>query len=140
MYKSQIALVFLLHAALAGAANLRVDISPVMPGAGDVKVALCSGGLTPKDCGRTASVPASAKAVSVIFARVSPGRYAVLAFQDRDGTGQLRRGKLGIPLEPFGVSRQTNLRHAPTFETSSFAVDAEDLTVSIVLLPRRNNK
>ena len=34
-----------------------------------------------------------------------PPRFAVAAYQDHDGNGQLSRGTLGIPAEPYGFSR-----------------------------------
>ena len=34
-----------------------------------------------------------------------PARFAVAAYQDHDGDGQLSRGPLGIPAEPYGFSR-----------------------------------
>src|SRR5579875_1862524 len=90
--------------AAARAATVDVEIGNVAPGGGAVKVALCDSDLAPELCQRTLTAPADASSVKVSFAGVPPGRYAVAVYQDVDGTGVLRRGKLGIPLEPFGFS------------------------------------
>lgn len=46
-----------------------------------------------------------------------PGRYAVAAFQDGNGNGQLEKNFLGLPQEPYAFSR--NARR-PSFEEASF--------------------
>ncbi len=110
-----------------------MDVANVAPGAGDVKVALCDSDLEPERCQRTTTAAASAASVRVDFSDVPPGRYAVAAFQDVDGTGSLRRGKLGIPLEPFGFSNGAGLSRKPSFEAAAFAVGEGGKRISISL-------
>ena len=134
------ALVFvsILGATGARAATVEVDIANVAPGAGDVKVALCDNALEPDQCQRTQSAPSSGGSVRVSFANVPPGRYAVAVYQDVDGTGALRRGKLGIPLEPFGFSNGAGLTRRPSFEAAAFDVGAGGKRVGVSLRrPRR---
>lgn len=42
-----------------------------------------------------------------------PGRYAVAAFHDEDGDGDMDRGLFGIPREPYGFSRGARGRFGP---------------------------
>jgi uncharacterized protein (DUF2141 family) len=122
----------------AFAGTVEVDVVNVSPGAGDVKVALCDSDLEPDRCGRTTTAAAAAGSVRVAFPDVPPGRYAVAAYQDVDGTGALRRGKLGIPLEPFGFSNGAGLSRKPTFEAAAFAVSEGGRRISVSLRrPRR---
>ena len=120
-------------ASTACAATVEVEVANVTPGAGDVKVALCDSELEIERCQRTTTTASSAAAVDVSFPDVAPGRYAVAAYQDIDGTGSLRRGKLGIPLEPFGFSNGAGLSSKPKFEAAAFAVGAGDRRVNISL-------
>ena len=103
------------------------------PGQGDVLVALCASGLEPDRCQRTQKVAAAGGSVRAAFADVAPGRYAVAAFQDMDGTGVLRRGKLGIPMEPFGFSNGAGLTRRPRFEAAAFSVSPAGAAVSVSL-------
>jgi uncharacterized protein (DUF2141 family) len=129
---------FFLAASTARAGTVEVEVGNVTPGAGDVKIALCDSALDPSQCQRTQSVSASAGSVSASFPDVPPGRYAVAAFQDVDGTGVLRRGKLGIPLEPFGFSNGAGLARRPSFEAAAFEVGDGGKRVAIALRkPRR---
>jgi len=50
------------------------------------------------------SVAATAGTVSATINNLQPGRYALKAFHDLDGDGQLDFGALGIPREPFAFS------------------------------------
>jgi uncharacterized protein (DUF2141 family) len=128
-----LALTFVVSASAAEAASVEVEIGNVTPGAGDVKVALCESELEPDQCQRTLSTPSSASLVRVSFADVPAGRYAVAAYQDVDGTGALRRGKLGIPLEPFGFSNGAGLARRPSFDAAAFSVGEGGRRVSVSL-------
>ena len=131
---------FVVCASAARAATVDVEIVNVTPGAGDVKVALCDSELEIERCQRTTTAASSAPAVKVSFPDVAPGRYAVAAYQDVDGTGSLRRGKLGIPLEPFGFSNGAGLSSRPKFEAAAFAVGEGGRRVNVSLRrPRRRN-
>ncbi|CAN5406544.1 hypothetical protein BH10PSE1_BH10PSE1_25810 [soil metagenome] len=65
---------------------------------------------------------------------LTPGRYAIAAFQDIDGDGQLGKGSFGIPREPFGFSNDARGRFGPpSFEAATFTVGAAGTTQRIVL-------
>ena len=125
--------VILFVATSGQAATVEVEIANVAPGAGDVKVALCDSALEPERCQRTLSVSASGASVRADFENVPPGRYAVAAFQDSDGTGVLRRGKLGIPLEPFGFSNGAGTVRRPSFDQAAFEVGPTGRRVGVNL-------
>jgi uncharacterized protein (DUF2141 family) len=120
------------------AATVEVQISGVSPGQGPVQVALCASALEPELCQNRQTVAAEGASVRVAFADVAPGRYAVAAFQDVDGTGVLRRGKLGIPLEPYGFSNGAGLSRRPKFEAAAFNVSDAGLKVNVALRPTRH--
>lgn len=65
---------------------------------------------------------------------LTPGRYAIAAFQDIDGDGQLGKGAFGLPREPFGFSNDARARFGPpTFEAATFTVGGTGSTQRIVL-------
>lgn len=117
----------------ARAATVEVQVSGVTPDRGNVQVALCSSALEPEQCQRRESAQATGASVRVAFADVPPGRYAIAVFQDLDGTGVLRRGKLGIPLEPYGFSNGAGLSRRPKFEAAAFNVGEGVRAVNVVL-------
>ena len=131
--KYALAFVMLFVATTGQAATVEVDIANVTPGAGDVKIALCESALDPETCQRTLSVASSGASVHAAFNDVPPGRYAVAVYQDIDGTGSLRRGKLGIPLEPFGFSNGAGLARRPSFDQAAFDVGPGGRRVGVSL-------
>lgn len=65
---------------------------------------------------------------------LTPGRYAIAAFQDIDGDGALGKGAFGIPNEPFGFSNDARGRFGPpTFDAAAFTVSASGTTQRIIL-------
>lgn len=117
----------------ASAATAYVIVSGVIPGAADVYVSLCAGTLDPRTCGFSDRQPASGGTMRFTFTDVPPGRYAVLAFEDLNGNGTLDRTKLGLPLEPFALSRDAGRRHTPTFEQAAIAVLEPAIEVRLAL-------
>jgi len=45
--------------------------------------------------------------------RLPPGRYAVAAYHDADGDGELDRSVVGVPTEPYGFSNDARGRFGP---------------------------
>ena len=115
------------------AATVEVEVSNVTLARGNVFVALCTSALEPERCQKTLSATATGPTVRVVFSEVPAGRYAIAAFQDFDGTGVLRRGKLGIPLEPYGFSNNAGLSRRPKFDAAAFSVGEGVRTVSVAL-------
>lgn len=69
--------------------------------------------------------PAGGQA-TVAFSAIPPGRYAVAAFHDADGDGQLDTNWLGIPREGYGASRDAEgTMGPPSFADAAFEVAAD---------------
>jgi uncharacterized protein (DUF2141 family) len=63
-----------------------------------------------------------------------PGEYALLAYHDDNGNGELDFGPFGIPKEPVAVSNgATRLFGPPRFESAKFALPAAGLAVTLEL-------
>lgn len=71
--------------------------------------------------------------VKVTVADLSPGRYAVAAYQDVNGNEQLDRTWLGVPTEPTGFSRDAR----PGLSAVDFDEAAVELPVGGLTLPIR---
>ncbi len=99
---------------------------------------LCDGGLDRATCRIGQTQAARQSIVSFVFDDLPPGAYAIIAFQDLDGTGTLPRSKLGLPLEPYGLSNDAGRLRRPTFQQAAFQLDAEERSVVVRLrnLPR----
>ena len=63
---------------------------------------------------------------TVTLSDLPPGRYAVAAFHDTDGNGELTLWPFGLPKEAYGFSRNARGRFGPP----SFAAAAFDLPAS----------
>lgn len=62
------------------------------------------------------------------------GDYALLAYHDENGNGELDFRPLGIPKEPFAVSNgATRLLGPPRFDSAKFAVGHEPSSVTLEL-------
>ena len=96
----------------AAAGDVEVRAEGMRSGAGDLLVAICSERtFLRRGCERGARGPADASAVTV--PDVPPGRYAVQAYHDENGNGQLDRDRFGRPLEGLGFSRNAQMRFGP---------------------------
>ncbi|WP_457107066.1 DUF2141 domain-containing protein [Methylobacterium sp. P5_C11] len=124
----------------ASAATVQVEVDGIEPGGGQVRVALCQGGLSEGSCVRGDDAPASADRGLFTFPGVSPGTYAVAAYQDANGNGRLDRTGLGLPLEPYGFSGAAGRRERPDFTAAAFVLREPGAAVRVRLaraLPRR---
>lgn len=82
---------------------------------------------------RTLAVPSGA-ALEASFDGLTPGRYAVMAFHDRNTNGVLDQNFMGIPREPLGFSRRYWGRGAPVFAEAAVTVaDGEQVPVELEL-------
>ncbi|MBK1729422.1 DUF2141 domain-containing protein [Halorhodospira halophila] len=78
--------------------------------------------------------PVEGDAVALTISDLVPGEYAVAAFQDLDGSGDLTTNFLGIPREPAGFSRGAMGRMGPPdFADAAFTVDEEGTSVTLDL-------
>ena len=117
----------------AFAADVRVTVTGAVPNGTTVYASLCDGGLDETSCKIGMRQVASSSVVVMVFSDVTPSRYAVVAFQDLDGNGSLERSKLGLPLEPYAVSRNAGRQRRPTFQAASFPVLAGETDVALQL-------
>ena len=77
-------------------------------------------------------IAAAAGIVTVVFKEVLPGRYALSAFHDINANGKLDTNTFGIPIEPYGASRDARCEYGPpSFEDASFVVGTEPVNLSI---------
>lgn len=68
------------------------------------------------------------------FADLSEGEYAVSAYLDRDGDGNMKRNFIGIPREPVGTSNDVRPKFgAPAFKDARFQLGAEPLKLLVPL-------
>lgn len=82
----------------------------------------------------TRVVPAPGGATSVTISGLAPGRYAVGAFHDADGNGELTLWPIGLPREAYGFSRNARGRFGPpAFEGAAFDLPAEGTRQAITL-------
>jgi uncharacterized protein (DUF2141 family) len=89
--------------------------------------------LTRKAPFRAAVVPIGADTVTYRFADIPRGRYAVAAFHDENGNGDLD-GVLRVPRERYGFSRSNGGRFGPpSFDETAFEFGGTDTTIVIAL-------
>ena len=72
---------------------------------------------------------------AALFKDLPHGRYAVVAFVDLDGDGELDRGAFGLPLEPIAYGNDAKPRFGPPpFEACAVEVAGERLEVVMTLV------
>ena len=120
-------------AGTAVAADVRVTVTGAVPNGTTVYASLCDGGLDESTCKIGMRQQASSSVLTMLFSDVVPGRYAIVAYQDLDGNGGLERSKLGLPLEPYAVSRKAGRQRRPTFQAASFPVASGETDVALQL-------
>lgn len=120
----------------AAAGELTVRITGVRGGEGSVNVGLWRGPEGFRDDARTvrsASQPARDEAVAVTFRALEPGRYAVIAYHDEDGDGELDRFFGMMPTEGWGLSNDPDVAGPPKFDAAAFALPAAAPVIEIPL-------
>lgn len=98
----------------AGAADLTVEIGAVEDARGRVLVAVCTPQtfLTPT-CPWRVSAEARAGSTTVVVRDLPPGTYALQAFHDINGNGQIDRNFLGMPREGIGFGNDAAMLFGP---------------------------
>ena len=72
------------------------------------------------------SQPANPNGMQCVFADIPEGTYAISVFHDENDDGVLNTNFIGAPREGYGVSNNhTYSMHPPSFEESSFVMDAQ---------------
>ena len=103
-------------------ADITVIVSGIRSDAGRIHVDICTEATFLKPCPWSAEAPARKGAVTVVVRGVPPGRYAVQAYHDANGNGDLDQGIFGIPKEGLGFSHDA----MPRLKKPKFAVAAFD--------------
>lgn len=73
---------------------------------------------------RAITRPADSARIDITVDDLPPGTYAIKAFHDANGNGELDTNLIGIPTEPYGFSNgQAGRFGPPSFEAASFSLD-----------------
>lgn len=112
-------------AAFADGQSLTVRLNGVQHDHGAVRVALFSDPKTFRKVDKafaTREVPAAAGTITLVFDDVPAGQYAVMAYHDENGNGELDRRFGMFPTEGYGLSNNPKIMGPPAFEDSEFMV------------------
>jgi uncharacterized protein (DUF2141 family) len=102
----------------ARAAEVIVLIDGIDTGRGTVAVAMCDKGPLDECRQFSGKTKATAETLGYHFSKIPAGKYAFVATQDINESGENERNMLGMPKEPFAVgSPETSLMPPPTHET-----------------------
>lgn len=121
------ALLGLPPAAQASTGSLEVTLAGVAHDRGTLRVGLYN---EPKTFRKEALAVATAQTAatpgqaSVRFDALPPGRYAIMAYHDEDGNGELNRRFGMFPTEGYGLSNNPTVAGPPAFEDSAFAISS----------------
>ncbi|MFY8141718.1 MAG: DUF2141 domain-containing protein [Caulobacter sp.] len=76
------------------------------------------------------ALPVAGGSVSTTVTGLAPGRYAIRAFHDVDGDGQMGANPFGIPTEPFAFSNNARGAFGPaTWSDAAFEVACDTTAV-----------
>ncbi len=68
------------------------------------------------------------------FTGVPDGAYTVSVYHDINGNGELDTNFIGIPVEPYGVSREgRNMFGPPSYADAVFTLDGDNVRLRITL-------
>lgn len=119
----------------ADTVTVAVQVSGAESEEGRIVVALfASADGFPRDVAKaayTTSTPAQGKTASVQVEGVEPGRYAVMAFHDADGNGEVDTNWVGMPKEGVAAANWTGGR--PKFDESAITIDADTPPLALTL-------
>lgn len=123
---------------MATAAELRVDVTGLRSGGGEVHMAVYA---TPAAFPRSdailaeAIVRAKAAGVHWVFSDLKPGTYALAVYHDENENREFDRGFLGIPLEGFGFSNDSFIGFgAPDFADAAVTVPGKGTRITIHMI------
>lgn len=73
--------------------------------------------------------------MEIIFKQITPGTYAMVAFQDIDENGLLKTNLLGFPKEPVGFSNNAQIKLGPpAFSAAQVKVKPNQTTIVKIIL------
>jgi uncharacterized protein (DUF2141 family) len=114
---------------------LTIDVGNVRVAKGNVHVDVCPEAQFLKDnCPWAGNARARLGDTRVTVANLPAGRYAVQAFLDENGNGEVDRALFGIPKEGVGFSNDAKIRLGPPkFAEAVFAFDGNARTIRLNL-------
>lgn len=114
-------------AVLAQDSALQVNLTGIQHERGNMRVGLYADPKTFRKEAHAVAIeqaPARQGTVTINFKALPPGRYAIMAYHDEDGNGELNR-RLGMfPTEGYGLSNNPTVSGPPAFDDSAFAITA----------------
>ena len=121
-----IAIAGALAALPATAADITIHVGNVLPVGGVLRLGLYNEALYPDDDSKpiaSADVPAMAPETVITLRNIPPGVYGILTFQDVNSNNRMDSNWIGLPLEPFGFSRDAKpFLSKPGFDEVKFTV------------------
>lgn len=116
------------------AARLEIQVEGIHPGQGDLRLVLydkAEGFRKERHSREVRALPASQTSLGFVFDGLPPGRYAVMAYHDEDGNGQLNRRFGMFPIEGYGLSNNPRLSGPPSFEETAFELTDPGQVVTV---------
>lgn len=117
------------------AADLRVTVDNLEPDTGHLMVALYDNEAAfdaRQGAVEEIRKPVNGERVALTFTGLDDGEYAIAAFQDLDGDGELDTNLVGMPREPWGFSRDASGGMGPPdFDDAAFPVEGDAVDMSI---------
>lgn len=111
--------------AQGGKATLVIHVQNVSPKGGILRLGLYNEAGYAKDGDTVASadVPAQSPQTTITLNNLAPGSYAIQTFQDFNGNGEMDKSWIGLPLEPYGFSRDARpVLSRPGFDKTRFEI------------------
>ena len=112
--------------AATGHASLTIHIERISPRGGILRLGVYDAAHYADDNAKpvaSADVPATLGEVNITLKDLAPGRYAIEAFQDINGNGKMDTSWIGLPLEPYGFSRDARpFLSKPGFNATAFSL------------------
>ena len=118
----------------AEAATLTVTVDGAKPGGGPLTVLLfdrAEGFPKEARAARRHVLPAGQSTLALD--ELKPGRYAVMAYHDEDGNGELNRFLGMIPQEGWGLSKNPSVSGKPAFKDAAVTLPEAGAAVKLKL-------
>ncbi len=111
--------------------TLRVDVEGVAAGSASVAFALFADAAAFDAATPSRKARLAPGVTTWTLEGLERGTYAVKAYVDRDGNGELNRGAFGAPSEPYGFSKDARGAFGPpSFAEAAFTFDGKSLSIS----------
>lgn len=134
MNPTRLVLPLIFAATGAQAATLNITLDGVQPGGGALTVLLFDRAEGfPKEPKARARHTLPAGTTTLALDGLPPGEYAVMAYHDENGNGELDRFLGMIPKEGWGLSKNPKVSGKPAFKDAVIALPASGATTTIKL-------